>query len=117
MERIAGNDIKSENQLQLAHLLAVEGNAREAKSICSYWKGRMRRLASGQDSAHLYGIPKTPLRDTPEAEMASWDLSCGNPGEGLKLIEEQISASADAFPTRSLARITTFKAIFIVLKR
>ncbi|HEU5351828.1 MAG TPA: hypothetical protein VFU55_09540 [Terracidiphilus sp.] len=91
-ERVAGNDIKSENELQLAHLLAIEGNAQEAKRICSHWKGRMRRLAAGQDSAHIYGIPKSPLRDTPEAETALWELSCGDSMQGLKLIEGQISA-------------------------
>lgn len=91
-ERIAGNDIKSESDLQLAHLLAIEGNMQEAKNICSFWKGRMRRLAAGQDSAHIYGIPKAPLRDTPETEVARWELACGDSAEGLKLIKEQISA-------------------------
>jgi hypothetical protein len=91
-ERIAGNDIKSENQLLLAGLLAREGNDREAKSICSHWKGRVRHLAGGQDSAHIYGIPKAPIRDTPEVEVARWDLACGEPAEGIRLIEEQISA-------------------------
>jgi hypothetical protein len=91
-ERVAGNDIKSENQLHLAHLLVSEGNDQEAKSICSHWKGRMRHLAAGQDSAHIYGIPKAPISDTPEIEIARWNLACGNSGEGLRLIEEQISA-------------------------
>lgn len=90
-ERIAGNDIKAENQLQLAHLLESEGNDREAQSICYHWKGRMRHLAGRQDSSHIYGIPKAPISDTPKVEVAKWDLACGNSMEGLRLIEEQIS--------------------------
>jgi len=90
-ERIAGNDIKSENQLQLAHLLASEGNDQEAKSICSHWKGRMRHLVARQDSAHIYGIPKAPISDTQEIEIARWNLACGDSRKGLRLIEEQIS--------------------------
>lgn len=90
-ERIAGDDIKAQNQLQLAHLLESEGNDREAKSICSHWKGRMRHLAGRQDSAHIYGIPKAPISDTPEVEVARWDFACGRAEEGLRLIEEQIS--------------------------
>lgn len=91
-EKIAGNDIKSENQLLLAHLLAREGNDREARSICSHWKNRMRHLAAGQDSAHIYGIPVAPISDTPEVEVARWDLACGNPEGGLNLITKQIEA-------------------------
>jgi hypothetical protein len=90
-ERVAGNDIKSENQLQLARLLAREGKDQEATNICSHWKGRMRHLAAGQDSAHIYGIPRAPISDTPEVKVASWDLACGKAVEGLELIEEQIS--------------------------
>ena len=90
-ERIAGDDIKSENELQLAHLLASEGNDREAAKICSHWKNRMRRIVPRQDSAHIYGIPVTPIFDTAEVEVAKWDLGCGNPDEGLRLIEEQIA--------------------------
>jgi hypothetical protein len=91
-ERIAGDDIKAQNELQLAHLLSSEGNNREAESICSHLKKRMRHLAGTQDSAHLYGIPKAPTYDTPEVEVARWDLACGNPDEGLRLIAEQIAA-------------------------
>jgi len=91
-ESIAGNDIKSENQLQLAHLLATEGNDQEAQAICSHWKNRVRHLAAGQDSAHIYGIPVAPISDTPEVEIAQWDLACGNPEEGLRLLAVQIAA-------------------------
>ena len=91
-ERIAGDDIKAQNELQLAHLLSNEGNHREAESICSHLKKRMRHLAGTQDSAHVYGIPKAPIYDTPEVEVARWDLACGNPDEGLRLIAEQIAA-------------------------
>ncbi|MGA2808315.1 MAG: hypothetical protein ABSE87_09275 [Terracidiphilus sp.] len=91
-ERIAGNDSKSINELQLAHLLENEGKDRDAKNICSHWKGRMRHLAGRQDSAHIYGIPKAPISDTPEAEVARWDLACGESVEGLILIKDQISA-------------------------
>jgi hypothetical protein len=90
--KIAGNDIKSENQLLLAHLLASEGRAEAAGSICSQWKHRVRHLASGQDSAHIYGIPVAPIRDTPEVEVAKWDLACGKPEEGLSLLAGQIAA-------------------------
>ncbi|MGA3225853.1 MAG: hypothetical protein ABSC65_18955 [Acidobacteriaceae bacterium] len=91
-ERIAGDDIKAQNELRLAHLLAREGNHREADDICSHWKRRMRRLVWRQDSAHIYGTPKAPVYDTPDVEVARWDLACGNPNEGLRLIAEQIAA-------------------------
>jgi hypothetical protein len=91
-ERLAGNDIKSENQLHLAQVLALEGKERDANSICSHWKHRMRHLAAGQDTDHWHGTPRAPLRDTPEAETASWDLACGSPEEGLRLLSEQIQA-------------------------
>jgi hypothetical protein len=91
-ERIAGNDIRSESELQLAHLLASEGSRQEAEKICSHWKHRMSHLAGRQDSDHVYGIPRAPIYDTPEAEVAKWDLACGNPDEGLRLIAEQIRA-------------------------
>jgi hypothetical protein len=90
--RVAGNDIKSENQLQLAYLLAREGKSEDANRICSYWKGRMKHLAAGQDTGHIYGIPVAPIRDTPEVEVAEWDLACGKPKEGVALLMEQIAA-------------------------
>jgi tetratricopeptide (TPR) repeat protein len=89
---VAGNDIRSENQLHLAYLLANEGKIEEAKSICSHWKGRMRHFAAGQDTAHKYGIPVAPIYDTPEVEVARWDLACGKPEEALALLAEQIAA-------------------------
>ncbi len=52
----------------------------------------MRHIAAGQDSAHIYGTPRAPLYDTPEVEVAKWDLACGKPEEGLRLITEQIAA-------------------------
>lgn len=89
---VAGNDIKSENQLLLAHLLASEGKIEDAKSICSHWKGRMRHIPGRQDTAHIYGIPKSPTYDTSEVEVARWDLACGKPQEALTLLTEQIAA-------------------------
>jgi hypothetical protein len=90
-ERIAGNDIKSDNQLLLAHLLLKEGKDAEARSICSHWKHRMRHLAAGQDNDYIYGTPQATY-DTPQIEVARWDLACGSPDEGLKLIGAQIAA-------------------------
>jgi hypothetical protein len=91
-ERIAGNDIKSENELYLAQVLALEGNVPEANKICSYWKSRMRHLAAGQDSDHWHGEPRAPLYNTPEVETATWDLACGSSDKGLRLLSEQIQA-------------------------
>lgn len=91
-ERLAGNDIKSENELHLAHLIALEGKVPEANQICSHWKFRMRHIAAGQDSDHWHGEPKAPLYDTPEVETATWDLACSSPEQGLKLLSEQIKA-------------------------
>jgi len=90
--RVAGDGSKSENQLQLVYLLANEGKAEDAKSICSHWKRRMRHFAAGQDTAHKYGIPVAPIYDTPEVEVARWDLACGKPEEALALLAEQIAA-------------------------
>jgi hypothetical protein len=91
-ERIAGNEIKAQNELSLAHLLARDGNQREAVTICSHWKGRMKGLAGRQDSAHIYGTPKAPVYDTPEVEVARWHFACGNPDEGFRLIAQQVAA-------------------------
>ena len=91
-ERLAGNDIKSENQLHLAQVLALEGKGSEAQSICSHWKNRVRHTAAGQDSDHWHGEPRAPLYDTPEVETAAWDLACGSPEQGLRLLSEQIQA-------------------------
>ena len=83
-ERLAGNDIKSDNQLHLAHLLALEGKQSEAKSICSYWEKRVSRNADFALDAVRHSVPTPPLYDTPEVEIARWDLACGQPKEGLK---------------------------------
>jgi hypothetical protein len=91
-ERIAGNDSKGANELLLAQVLASEGKVLEASRICSHWKNRVRHFAAGQDSDHWYGEPRAPLSDTPEVETAAWDLTCGSPDEGLKLLSEQIYA-------------------------
>jgi hypothetical protein len=88
--KIAGNDIRSENELLLARLLSIEGKAEEANKICSHWKKRMGHLAAGQDSDHWHGTPRTPLYDTPEVETAAWDLACGGSDQGLRLLSEQI---------------------------
>ena len=91
-ERIAGNDIKAQNELYLAQVLALEGKLPEANTICSYWKNRMRHIAAGQDSDHWHGEPRAPLYDTPEVETARWDLACGSSDQGLRLLSEQIQA-------------------------
>lgn len=91
-ERIAGNDIKAQNELHLAHLLLNENKDQEGNAICSHWEKRMKHLPGRQDSDHVYGIPRAPIYDTAEVEVARWDLACGKPEEGLKLIAEQISA-------------------------
>lgn len=91
-ERLAGNDIKSENELHLAQVLTLEGNGPVANKICSHWKNRVRHIAAGQDTDHWHGEPRTPLYDTPEVETAAWDLACGSPEQGLKLLLEQIQA-------------------------
>jgi hypothetical protein len=91
-ERLAGDDIKSENQLHLAQVLAPEGKEAEAKSICSRWKNRMTHIAAGQDTDHWHGEPRAPLYDTREVETAAWDLACGSPDQGLRLLSEQIQA-------------------------
>lgn len=92
LERIAGNDIKSKNELYLAQVLALEGKVPEANKICLHWKHRMRHFAAGQDSDHWHGEPRAPLYDTPEVETATWDLACGTSEQGLRLLSEQIQA-------------------------
>ena len=91
-ERLAGNDIKSENQLHLAHLLAREGKESEAIATCSYWKNRVKRVGDEAVSAVKYSIPHPSIYDTPEVKIAAWDLACGKPEEGLKLLSGQIEA-------------------------
>jgi hypothetical protein len=91
-ERLAGSDIKSENQLHLAHLLAREGKNSEAKTICSHWKNRVKHNADFALFAVKHNDPTPPLYDTPEVEIAAWDLACGMPEEGLSLLSSQIRA-------------------------
>jgi hypothetical protein len=91
-EKVAGNDIKSENELYLSHVLTSEGKSDEANRICSYWKRRVRHIAAGQDSKYIYGTPKSPLDDTPELESARWEISCGNTNDGIALVQKQIAA-------------------------
>ena len=79
-ERLAGNDIKSDNQLHLAHLLAKEGKQSEARAICSHWKDRVKHNADFALRAVKTNIPTPPLYDTPEVETGKWDLACGLPG-------------------------------------
>ncbi len=88
-ERIAGNDTKSVNELQLADLLAREGNDLEAERICSYWKNKMSGMVPKQN---IYSFPVAPIYDTAEVETARWDFACGRPDEGLKLVARQIAA-------------------------
>ncbi len=91
-ERLAGNDIKSDNQLLLAHLLAKEGKHSEARAICSYWKDRIKHNADFALRAIANNVPTPPLYDTPEVETGKWKLACGPPAEGLRLLEQQIQA-------------------------
>ena len=52
----------------------------------------MRHIGAGQDTDHWHGEPRAPLYDTPELEIAAWDLACGNTEEELKLVSKQIDA-------------------------
>src|SRR5215469_4168294 len=82
-EAVAGDDIKSTNELHLAHLLAREGKQKEAREICAYWEKRVR---------HNADVSAPPLSDSPEVEIATWDLACGKTEDGMKLLKEQIVA-------------------------
>jgi hypothetical protein len=93
--QIAGNDIKSENQLLLAYLLASEGQQREANGICHHWKQKVRHLADGYLWAMKHDLPRIPpeqIEDTNEIEIAAWDLACGDPEDGLTLAAQQMAA-------------------------
>lgn len=83
--KVAGNDVKSDNQLGLAHLLFSLGKTEEAQNICSHWKNRIRHNADFALQAVKNNVPKPPLYDTPEVEIARWDLACGKPQEGEDL--------------------------------
>jgi len=91
-ERLAGNDIKSENQLHLARLLTKEGKQPEARAICSHWKNRVKHNADFALFAVKHNVPTPPLYDTPEVEIGGWKLECGLPEEGLRLLSQQIQA-------------------------
>jgi hypothetical protein len=91
-ERLAGNDIKSENELRLAHVLLVEGRDSDAKKICSHWEHRVKHNADYALFAVAHDTPTPPLYDTPEVETARWDLACDAPAEGLRILAEQIKA-------------------------
>jgi len=91
-ERLAGNDVKSENQLHLARLLTKEGRQPEARAICSHWKDRVKHNADFALFAVKHNVPTPPLYDTPEVEIAEWKLTCGLPEEGLGLLSQQIQA-------------------------
>ena len=94
-ERLAGNDIKSQNELHLAHLLYRQGKDSEAISICSHWKSRVKHNADFALYAVKHNTPTPPLYLTPEVEIAKWDLACGKEEEGLKLLTQQIVEHPD----------------------
>jgi hypothetical protein len=89
-ERLAGNDIKSENDLHLAHLLLKEGKQSEAETICAHWKNRVKHNADFAIEAVRTNIPTPPLYDAPEVEIGAWKLACERPEDGLRLLKEQI---------------------------
>jgi len=91
-ERLAGNDVKSENDLHLAHLLLKEGKQSEAETLCAYWKNKVKHNADFAIEAVKTNIPTPPLYDTPEVEIGSWKLACERPEDGLRLLKEQIQA-------------------------
>jgi hypothetical protein len=89
-ERLAGNDIKSENDLHLAHLLLKEGKQSEAETICAHWKYKVKHNADFAIEAVRTNIPTPPLYDAPEVEIGAWELACETPEDGLRLLKEQI---------------------------
>lgn len=94
-ERIAGDDIKSENELLLASLLATGGKRREADEICHRWESKAPHLADGYLWAVKHNLPRIPpeqIEDTNEIETAAWDLACGRTQEGLALASQQMVA-------------------------
>ncbi len=92
---VAGNDIKSDNELGLAHLLFNMGKTEEAQKICSYWENRVRHNADFAINAVKTNVPTPPLYDTPEVENGRWDLACGEPQVGEDLLRKQIVAHPD----------------------
>ena len=93
--KIAGNDIKSDNELGLAHLLFSTGKTEEAQKICSHWKNRVRHNADFAIEAVKTNVPTPPLYDTPEVENGRWDLACGEAQQGEDLLRIQIVAHPD----------------------
>ncbi|MGA7887830.1 MAG: hypothetical protein WCA44_19010 [Acidobacteriaceae bacterium] len=90
--RIAGDDIKSQNQLLLAYLLTREGQQRAANAICHHWQSKVRHLADGYLWAMKHDVPEIPpsqIADTNEIEVAAWDLACGASLDGLTLAAQQ----------------------------
>ena len=91
-EAVAGDDIKSTNELHLAHLLAREGKQKEAREICAYWEKRVRHIGqTAMFDAEQSDLSRS-LEDSPEVEMATWDLACGRAEDGKKLLKEQLVA-------------------------
>lgn len=91
-ERAAGNDVKSKNELALAHLLSSEGKQDEAAKICQYWENKVKHNADFALSAMKNNVPTPPLYDTSQVEIGHWDLECGKPTEGEDLLRTQILA-------------------------
>jgi hypothetical protein len=90
--KIAGNDIKSQNGLYLAYLLAREDKGAAARSICMRWKKPTVRVGKDAVRAARQSVPQAPPYDTPEVETARWDLACGVPDEGMRMLWEQSKA-------------------------
>ncbi|HEY2361330.1 MAG TPA: hypothetical protein VGK36_09465 [Candidatus Angelobacter sp.] len=89
--KVAGNDIKSENELGLAHQLFSVGKTEEARKICSHWKNRVRHNADFALNAVKTNVPTPPLYDTPEVEIGRWKLACGEPEAGEELLRTQMA--------------------------
>jgi hypothetical protein len=108
-ERVAGDDIKSSNELHLAHLLAREGKTKESMRICSKWRRKMNGLAKWALDAVRTNSPTPPLYDTPEVEMAKWNLACGKEEDGIALLQQQMASHPDM-----LASHTALEEFYVV---
>ncbi len=93
--KVAGNDVKSENELGLAHLISSMGKTQEAQKVCSHWKNRVPHNADYAINAVKTNVPTPPLADTREVEIGRWDLACGNPQAGEDMLRTQIVAHPD----------------------
>ncbi|MGD0939119.1 MAG: hypothetical protein ABR905_05345 [Terracidiphilus sp.] len=91
-ERLAGNDIKSENDLHLAHLLLKEGKQSEAETLCAHWKNKVKHNADFAIEAVRTNTPTPPLYDAPEVEIGTWKLACERPEDGLRMLKDQTEA-------------------------